>query len=316
MRLPLLFVLFPIAVAQPAAHSGLLITEVLANARDESGSPGSGEWVELLNAGPGEIDFGGWTISDGDQTDEVVAANPGGSTVLGPRRFALIIDPDRPRADAPWPRGTLLLTVDDRSIGNGLSPSDRLRIAPPLGGRAATYFEGEESEPPDPGRGLSMERVRLKVREKGRENWRPSRLVGGTPGALNSATLLNLHSKGAGAARWLWSSGEWGIASADWSAAWMAEAGSHSMGSEGSAAAARVSTAADGSARLSLRLGPDVEGRVLHLSLDLAEGSLLPALFGGQTTSAGEAPPRRPMAGSSPASSDRSPSPREAPPPS
>ncbi len=314
MRLPIHFVLFPIAVAAPAAHAGLLITEILANALNEPGSPGSGEWVELLNTGPGEIDLSGWSLSDGDQSDQLIAAIPGGSTVLGPRRFALIIDPDRPRGDAPWPQGTLLLTVDDRSIGNGLSSSDRLRVAPQIGGRAATYFEREESEPPNPGRGLSIERVRLKARAEGPENWRPSRLVGGTPGALNSATLRNLPAQGAGTEQWLWSSGEWGLETVAWSAAWMAETSSHSMGSDGSAAAARVSTSADGSARLSLRLGPDAEGHVLHLSLDLAEGSLQPALFGGNVTL--EAPPHRPMAGSSPASSGRSPSPREAPPPS
>lgn len=36
-------------------------------------NPNSGEWVELYNAGPGNVDIGGWSISDGDWTATIPA---------------------------------------------------------------------------------------------------------------------------------------------------------------------------------------------------------------------------------------------------
>lgn len=41
-------------------------------------NPNSGEWIELYNAGPGNVDIGGWIISDGDWT----ATIPAGTVVL------------------------------------------------------------------------------------------------------------------------------------------------------------------------------------------------------------------------------------------
>ena len=264
-----------------AAPAGLVISEILAGPIEEPGSPGAREWVELWNRGPGAIDLEGWSLNDGKEDDLLVALEPGGATLLAPRCFALILDPDRPPLDAPWPRGTLLMTVDDRSIGNGLSPSDRLRIAPPFGRGAACYFAATERAPPDPGRGLSIERVDLgRGGCEGDEGWRPSRLVGGTPGALNSAGLEMARADLAGARRWARRGGELGLDLSAWSASWMAGERSIALGGGEGRAQLRAATAADGSATLALRLGPDPEGRVLHLFVDLGPGSLLPGRFG------------------------------------
>lgn len=40
-------------------------------------NPNSGEWIELYNSGPGSVDIGGWSISDGDWT----ATIPAGTTM-------------------------------------------------------------------------------------------------------------------------------------------------------------------------------------------------------------------------------------------
>lgn len=41
-------------------------------------NPNSGEWIELYNAGPGNVDVGGWSISDGDWT----ATIPAGTIII------------------------------------------------------------------------------------------------------------------------------------------------------------------------------------------------------------------------------------------
>lgn len=41
-------------------------------------NPNSGEWIELFNAGPNNVDIGGWSVSDGDWT----ATIPAGTTLL------------------------------------------------------------------------------------------------------------------------------------------------------------------------------------------------------------------------------------------
>ncbi len=97
--------------------SSLVITEVMNNALDES----SGEFVEIYNPSASEIDLAGLVVDDGDSQDILVAWN-GGSTLLGTYEHALVIDPDWD-GDFVFPAGTVLLTTSDSTIGNGLSAS-------------------------------------------------------------------------------------------------------------------------------------------------------------------------------------------------
>lgn len=129
--------------------AGLVISEVLANPLDES----VGEMVELYNAGPAAIDLAGLQLSDGDSIDELEAFEPGGDTVLGPGAFAVVLDQ---QYELSSPLGTaLLLTVDDLSLGNGLSTNDPISILDPSNGAALATF----SFPSNPGNGRSIERV-------------------------------------------------------------------------------------------------------------------------------------------------------------
>ncbi len=97
--------------------TSLVITEVMNNAADES----TGEYVEIYNPSATEIDLAGLYIYDEDSWDVLVAWD-GGSTLLGSLGHALVIDPDW-AGDVHVPAGTVLLTVTDSSLCNGLSAS-------------------------------------------------------------------------------------------------------------------------------------------------------------------------------------------------
>ena len=97
--------------------SGLVITEVMANADDER----TGEFVEIYNPTSTEIDIGGLILDDGDSTD-VLEGYLGGSTLLGVGEHAVILDPDFAE-DYTLPAGLVLITTPDATLGNGISNS-------------------------------------------------------------------------------------------------------------------------------------------------------------------------------------------------
>jgi hypothetical protein len=133
---------FLACVVQP---THLLISEVMTNTLGrEDVCPGGAcnEFIELYNYGDEPVDLGGWLITDGDETDTIVAWRtsdlgsltlPGliyDTLVLAPKGFALILDRDYARGNQPYniPSGTLILTTNDNDIGNGLSDSDTIKI--------------------------------------------------------------------------------------------------------------------------------------------------------------------------------------------
>ena len=128
----------------------VVINEVLANALDER----TGEFVELLNLGDGPVDLAGWWIDDLDGRDPLQALRRGGSTVIEPGGYGVILDPDYPDV-AALPPGATLLTVDDTSISNGLSTGDPVLLRLPDGNTIVSAYE----EPFDPGDGISAERT-------------------------------------------------------------------------------------------------------------------------------------------------------------
>lgn len=124
----------------------LRITEVMANPLDE----GTGEYVELYNAGDAAIDVAGFVLSDGDVSD-VIAAGAGGST-LAPGVFAVVLDPDF-AGEYELPAGAVRLSVvGDRRIGNGLSIDDPVAVRD-----LDAHLVASASFPFDPGNGRSAE---------------------------------------------------------------------------------------------------------------------------------------------------------------
>jgi hypothetical protein len=129
--------------------AGLVLNEVLNNPTDEQ----SGEFVELSNLGSGAIDLAGLWITDGDQTDELIAFD-GGPTVLAGGELALIIDSGFD-GDFTLPAGVVIVTTADSHLGNGLSVTDPVTLLEDDGASVVDTW----GVPFNPGNGNSAEKV-------------------------------------------------------------------------------------------------------------------------------------------------------------
>ncbi len=162
---------------QPIGEVSLIINEVMANPLDES----SGEFVELRNMGDDPVDLQGFLLSDGDSVDSIEGYQ-GGPTMLPAGGWALILDQDY-SAQYTIPEATLLLTVDDRTIGSGLTNDDPIELLMPDGFSLIDSY----SFPFNPGNGLSVEKIDPLLGDVA-ENWAASCAeTGSTPGAPNCA---------------------------------------------------------------------------------------------------------------------------------
>ncbi len=143
----------------PAAPPALVITEVMANPLDE----GTGEFVELHNAGAAPLDVDRWRISDGDEEDLLVPWRQG-TTVIAPGAYALVLDPGY-EGQYPLPEGVTLLSTTGATIGNGLAVSDPVSLRDQAGALQATF-----SFPFNPGNGRTVERTGVDAPDV-RESW-------------------------------------------------------------------------------------------------------------------------------------------------
>jgi hypothetical protein len=128
---------------------GLVINEILNNPLNEA----TGEFIELINIGPGDVDLAGLAITDGDQLDALIPYD-GSPTLLAPGDFALIIDSGF-NGNFTIPAGMVTMTTGDAHLGNGLSLSDPI-----------TLLETDQTSiidtwvtPFNPGNGTSVEKI-------------------------------------------------------------------------------------------------------------------------------------------------------------
>jgi hypothetical protein len=153
----------------------ILITEVMSNPLNED----RGEYVELFNAGFAPVDLAGLLLQDNIQTD-TLAAYQGGSTVVAPGAFALIIDAEHD-GFFDIPAGVTVVTTTDTSLGNSLSVRD-----------VVSLWQGDHmldvyGYPFNAGNGISVERVQARATDAA-ENWVASPCAaGGSPGRANCA---------------------------------------------------------------------------------------------------------------------------------
>jgi Lamin Tail Domain/Periplasmic copper-binding protein (NosD) len=153
----------------------LIITEVMANAKTET----TGEFVEIYNNGSSSVDLAGLVLTDGDDSDALVAYGSS-STVLAAGAYAVVLDADY-AGEYTIDSGVVTLTTGDTNLGNGLTTSDKV-----------TLYESDEStvvaqfsHPKDPGDGVSMELVDLATGDAS-GNWRASQCsAGSSPGATH-----------------------------------------------------------------------------------------------------------------------------------
>lgn len=197
-----LFLCLPLAAVSLRA---VVINEVLSNAPgDDSGSSSPGdrfEFIELYNEKESTVDLRGHRIDDGDAGDEIVpwegedlpwAGAVTGTTLLPPGCYAIVCDPEvvdtGPAFPYPVPESTLVLTVTNTTLGDGLSTTDFLILTDSEGSLLDTFGtpESDDGFPYDPGDGVSFERKDPLMGDSP-ANWGPSISPHkATPGSGNS----------------------------------------------------------------------------------------------------------------------------------
>ena len=155
--------------------SGIVITEVMANADDES----TGEFVEIYNSGSTTVDLLYWVLYDGDAADTVFGYADLYDTQLGAGDYAIIIDQDY---DGDYSdilaKDALILTTDDSTIGSGLSTSDEVYLFED----DASTFVDSFTYPWDPGNDTSIEKITIGAGDTA-TNWQESPCdAGSSPG--------------------------------------------------------------------------------------------------------------------------------------
>jgi hypothetical protein len=187
----------------------VVINEVMANVKGSEsgvGAPGDrNEFVELLNISPDTVDVDRWSLDDGDVIDVLqewtdpfiqdpdVVIN---TTKIPPGFYAVILDPEyteigdtmevQPYDFHP---NTIILTVGNTTLGDGLNPKDPLSLLNRINLLIDTYgtpSDTTDTIPFDPGDGISMERIDPALPDHD-SNWRPCNdSTGYTPGRENS----------------------------------------------------------------------------------------------------------------------------------
>jgi len=173
---------FPSSGMEAAPHVRVILTEIMFN---PAGDENTDEYIEVYNCGDTAVDLGGWMISDGSGADFLVSA--GGGTLLLPRQYAVILDPDYFQGSAAYdtliPAGALMMTIDNGTFGlRGLSNSSPEEVML-VSAQGDTLSRIRYS--PDNGSGYSEEKIIITGQDTP-ENWGNSAQFMGTPGARNS----------------------------------------------------------------------------------------------------------------------------------
>jgi len=201
--------IFVVALRTRESSSQVVINEVMANVKGSesgAGSPGDrNEFVELFNISPDTVDVSGWFLDDGDARDileawsDTTLNDPDAvmnTTKLPPGVYAVVLDPEytdigdtTENQPYDFPPNTIVLTIGNTTLGDGLATSDPLsllNIDTLLIDTYGTPSDTTDSIPYDPGDGISMERINPLLPDQ-ESNWRPSfDSTGSTPGRRNS----------------------------------------------------------------------------------------------------------------------------------
>ena len=194
-----------------ACASRVVITEVMANPTGKTGAhypEDRNEFVELCNTSDTVIDLLDWVLTDGDAVDYIRAWNDSSilraeslrlyTTWLEPHCYAVVLDPEytdtaalggyeQPYRFGP---GTLILTIGNTTIGDGLTTNDPVVLCSSAGDTSTfgTPSDTADSIPCDAGDGISWERIDA-LGPDTVSNWMACRdSAGCTPGAANSST--------------------------------------------------------------------------------------------------------------------------------
>lgn len=188
---------------------GIVINEVMSNVRGTdsgAGSPGDrNEFVELFNSTDSLVDLSLYRISDLDAVDVIEPWTDSlimdedvvfGTTLLEAGGYAVILDPEyTDTGDGSYyqpydfPSQTLIVTVGNTTIGDGLSSTDPIVFLDAFDDTVSSYgtpHNLDDGVPFDPGDGVSAERVSPYVADH-ELNWvECTDSIGCTPGGPNS----------------------------------------------------------------------------------------------------------------------------------
>ncbi len=213
-----------ILFALPSAQADVVLSEVMANTT--SGQNTTDEYIELCNTSADAADVAGWSVSDGDDVDDLIAwsthpnapSSPGTDLVVDSTSIpggdcALILDPDYPTGTQPYaiPSGTVILTVSNSAIGQGIGPDDAVTLYNTGGTASAdvvdTYGtpvdsdnptdrddDGLDAIPLDPREGHSAFRIHLSSADE-EGSWMEG---APTPGFRSSAGIFEVDPDGSG----------------------------------------------------------------------------------------------------------------------
>lgn len=193
-----------------SAKASVAITEVFANPDDEDRH----EMIELYNDGEASIDLAGFTLTDGDALDTLVAWSEvdwgeikdldavTGTTILPSKTAALILDQEYAGGDQIFdvPSGVVMLTTENTTLGNGLTTTDPMTLYDASGIVVSTYGtpiaapdwqsrddDGLDAIPLNPGDKISVERNDSKAVDV-ESSWQVSKEdAGHSAGFLSSA---------------------------------------------------------------------------------------------------------------------------------
>ncbi len=161
----------------------VIITEVMYNLE---GSDSPNEFIELYNPTTDTVDISGWRIRDKYSTDTIEDSSNGQK--IPPKGYGLIMEGDYSLSHGIYtiPANTIIMKVDDKSIGNGLSGSDSLYLINVSGDISDSLGWTDRALP-----GYSFERIRYHLSNTD-SNWKSSRDSLGTPGTVNSVIPFNI----------------------------------------------------------------------------------------------------------------------------
>lgn len=197
-----------------AVDSAIVISEVMSNPESET----TDEFIELYNYSDLAMDLAGWHFTDGDAVDEIIAWDslsrgdiPGtilNTTIIPAESYAVILDPDYNSGRLPYhfPENTLILTVANSSLGNGLTPATDPLLLYRAGGTTLEYLADTygtpvlndnpllcdddtlDNIPFDPGEGISVEKIDFLTGDLS-DNWSSNADKASTPGTDNNPRI-------------------------------------------------------------------------------------------------------------------------------
>jgi hypothetical protein len=200
--LPFKGVCFCVLVAFQASAATIVINEIMYHPAPATPEDKRREWIELHNAGTNAVDLSGWRFADG------VEYTFPASTVLQPGAY-VVVAANRLAFQTEFPAVANVLGDWTGQLSN---TGEKIELIDTLGETVTSVRYADAGDwavrqrVPDPtrgqpswdwlalhdGQGPSLELINPTLPNGAGQNWLPSQITGGTPGAANSTHSANI----------------------------------------------------------------------------------------------------------------------------